>query len=555
MSLTEELDATKEKMEKERKQTTLHKVKLEQEVDRLSSELQHTSEEKTDLEQNRVEAQRRIEVLKNDTRDILASKDEEIENLLKKNEELEHQMLQKHTMISEFEQKLHDAEEQIKALQNDLSRELSNHNLELESFAQLQDKLETTANNLKEAEKGKNQLEIKLEELEAANEKQNLEISDLASAKDTAEEKLVQCENSHLEQLHKFTELSKKLEEQEDELKSKRETTEEFEQSLLAVNSEIDSLVKEKESLEQMVKQKDSENQVFQHQISVLEEDLNKSQNALAISKQLADEAVNNLEVTKQELASLYENKLSKLNDSRQQLQQTNKDLQAQLEEHEGMKQISVYAAENCYHLYIAKFAYDPSFYNDIIDSPLSSPTKSVDRSGADSALSATEKISDISVNPGDYVFVGGEMNEEGFYEGQLLDGRAGLIPSNVLEPLYEFDINGFVVGSVPEDEFETSGKELSEFSSAMFNDSSLLPSTPRPLAPYPRNLTLERQLANGILVGWDAPEGKQVTCRTAVSCDVSVLCQLAEKRLFMLCFKTVCFKIHFHKATALSLV
>ena len=34
----------------------------------------------------------------------------------------------------------------------------------------------------------------------------------------------------------------------------------------------------------------------------------------------------------------------------------------------------------------------------------------------------------------GDYLYVFGEMDEDGFYQGQLMDGEVGLIPSNFIE-------------------------------------------------------------------------------------------------------------------------
>ena len=35
---------------------------------------------------------------------------------------------------------------------------------------------------------------------------------------------------------------------------------------------------------------------------------------------------------------------------------------------------------------------------------------------------------------PGDYLYVYGDMDEDGFYHGQLMNGDNGLVPSNFIE-------------------------------------------------------------------------------------------------------------------------
>ncbi len=39
-------------------------------------------------------------------------------------------------------------------------------------------------------------------------------------------------------------------------------------------------------------------------------------------------------------------------------------------------------------------------------------------------------------MNAGDYILAWGEADEDGFYDGELLDGRRGLVPSNFVERL-----------------------------------------------------------------------------------------------------------------------
>lgn len=44
----------------------------------------------------------------------------------------------------------------------------------------------------------------------------------------------------------------------------------------------------------------------------------------------------------------------------------------------------------------------------------------------------------------GDYVLVWGNMDEDGFFEGELLDGRKGLVPSNFVQRLQGEDLVEF---------------------------------------------------------------------------------------------------------------
>ena len=62
---------------------------------------------------------------------------------------------------------------------------------------------------------------------------------------------------------------------------------------------------------------------------------------------------------------------------------------------------------------YIARYSYDPFQH-----SPNESPE------------------AELQVNAGDYILVWGEVDEDGFYDGELLDGRRGLVPSNFVEKL-----------------------------------------------------------------------------------------------------------------------
>ncbi|XP_006875900.1 PREDICTED: RIMS-binding protein 3A-like [Chrysochloris asiatica] len=47
----------------------------------------------------------------------------------------------------------------------------------------------------------------------------------------------------------------------------------------------------------------------------------------------------------------------------------------------------------------------------------------------------------ELSLTAGDYVYIFGDMDEDGFYKGELEDGRQGLVPSNLVEPVLDNDI------------------------------------------------------------------------------------------------------------------
>ncbi|XP_036132461.1 RIMS-binding protein 3B-like [Molossus molossus] len=50
---------------------------------------------------------------------------------------------------------------------------------------------------------------------------------------------------------------------------------------------------------------------------------------------------------------------------------------------------------------------------------------------------------SELPLTAGDYVYIFGDMDEDGFYEGELEDGRRGLVPSNLVEQILDSDILG----------------------------------------------------------------------------------------------------------------
>ncbi|XP_064835469.1 LOW QUALITY PROTEIN: RIMS-binding protein 2-like [Oncorhynchus masou masou] len=128
----------------------------------------------------------------------------------------------------------------------------------------------------------------------------------------------------------------------------------------------------------------------------------------------------------------------------------------------------------------------------------------------------------ELPLTAGEYIYVYGGMDDDGFYEGELMDGRRGLVPSNFVERVSDDDM---ISSHVPE------GTDISHNSlldSSLHSATSVLsgeqfpsdPSLPAPLTngldldlevgvgtvPYPRKLTLIKQLAKSIIISWDGP-------------------------------------------------
>nr|XP_012632145.1 RIMS-binding protein 3C [Microcebus murinus] len=57
----------------------------------------------------------------------------------------------------------------------------------------------------------------------------------------------------------------------------------------------------------------------------------------------------------------------------------------------------------------------------------------------------------ELPLTAGDYVYVFGDMDEDGFYEGELEDGRRGLVPSNLVEQVPDSNIPGCLPPKSPD--------------------------------------------------------------------------------------------------------
>nr|XP_061804439.1 RIMS-binding protein 2-like [Nerophis lumbriciformis] len=144
----------------------------------------------------------------------------------------------------------------------------------------------------------------------------------------------------------------------------------------------------------------------------------------------------------------------------------------------------------------------------------------------------------------GKYLYVYGTMDEDGFYEGELLDGQRGLVPSNFVDFIQEDtasvqhrDSVAKEPGNLNHSSLGTQrlgvsrgigtglGSLLSDSKQSCLNSSSslgvdLLGSSSNGtgtldvnidevgenVVPYPRRINLIKQLAKSIIIGWDPP-------------------------------------------------
>ncbi|NXR66239.1 RIMB1 protein, partial [Rhadina sibilatrix] len=131
----------------------------------------------------------------------------------------------------------------------------------------------------------------------------------------------------------------------------------------------------------------------------------------------------------------------------------------------------------------------------------------------------------ELPLTAGEYIYIYGDMDEDGFFEGELMDGRRGLVPSNFVERVADDDLVTFLppeLNDLTHSSYQekslvsasTSSGDKSEFSIEE-SSVSLLASraegdqeepVSHTAVPYPRKLTLIKQLARSIVVGWEPP-------------------------------------------------
>ncbi|NXH42361.1 RIMB2 protein, partial [Dicaeum eximium] len=147
-------------------------------------------------------------------------------------------------------------------------------------------------------------------------------------------------------------------------------------------------------------------------------------------------------------------------------------------------------------HLCIARYSYNP------FDGPNENPE------------------AELPLTAGKYLYVYGDMDEDGFYEGELLDGQRGLVPSNFVDFVQD---NEARLSSSEQDQnfLNRAGPalegELLEISppsqpepGALSNGAGTLDvnidEIGEDIVPYPRRITLIKQLAKSVIVGWEPP-------------------------------------------------
>ncbi|KAM8992894.1 RIMS-binding protein 2 isoform 8-T8 [Ara ararauna] len=150
-------------------------------------------------------------------------------------------------------------------------------------------------------------------------------------------------------------------------------------------------------------------------------------------------------------------------------------------------------------HLCIARYSYNP------FDGPNENPE------------------AELPLTAGKYLYVYGDMDEDGFYEGELLDGQRGLVPSNFVDFVQDNETRLSSTLSSEQDQnfINHSGAvlegDLLEISPPSHIDSSVISNGAGTLdvnideigediVPYPRKITLIKQLAKSVIVGWEPP-------------------------------------------------
>ncbi|XP_063030347.1 peripheral-type benzodiazepine receptor-associated protein 1 isoform X4 [Melospiza melodia melodia] len=131
----------------------------------------------------------------------------------------------------------------------------------------------------------------------------------------------------------------------------------------------------------------------------------------------------------------------------------------------------------------------------------------------------------ELPLTAGEYIYIYGDMDEDGFFEGELMDGRRGLVPSNFVERVSDDDLMMFLppeLNDLTHSSYQEKSLVSTSTSSGDKSEFSIEESSTSPLAsraegdqeepvshtavPYPRKLTLIKQLARSIVVGWEPP-------------------------------------------------
>ncbi|XP_075852536.1 RIMS-binding protein 2 isoform X1 [Microcebus murinus] len=151
-------------------------------------------------------------------------------------------------------------------------------------------------------------------------------------------------------------------------------------------------------------------------------------------------------------------------------------------------------------HLCVARYSYNP------FDGPNENPE------------------AELPLTAGKYLYVYGDMDEDGFYEGELLDGQRGLVPSNFVDFVQDNESRlASTLGSEQDQNFINhagvglAGENILDLHSPTHVDSGVtdngagtldlnIDDVGEDIVPYPRKITLIKQLAKSVIVGWEPP-------------------------------------------------
>ncbi|XP_033075993.1 RIMS-binding protein 2 isoform X3 [Trachypithecus francoisi] len=151
-------------------------------------------------------------------------------------------------------------------------------------------------------------------------------------------------------------------------------------------------------------------------------------------------------------------------------------------------------------HLCVARYSYNP------FDGPNENPE------------------AELPLTAGKYLYVYGDMDEDGFYEGELLDGQRGLVPSNFVDFVQDNESRlASTLGNEQDQNFINhsgiglEGEHILDLHSPTHTDAGITDSSAGTLdvniddigediVPYPRKITLIKQLAKSVIVGWEPP-------------------------------------------------
>ncbi|XP_007455511.1 PREDICTED: RIMS-binding protein 2 [Lipotes vexillifer] len=149
-------------------------------------------------------------------------------------------------------------------------------------------------------------------------------------------------------------------------------------------------------------------------------------------------------------------------------------------------------------HLCVARYSYNP------FDGPNENPE------------------AELPLTAGRYLYVYGDMDEDGFYEGELLDGQRGLVPSNFVDFVQDESRLATTLGKDQDQNFSqagvsSEGERILDLHSPTHTDSgpsdhgagtldTNIDDIGEDIVPYPRKITLIKQLAKSVIVGWEPP-------------------------------------------------